>query len=157
MGSTTNFITRMTFIGSWDLRRIVSRLRTRLVGASGFWFQRRSISSRLTISYVDAVMTISKGTLFPMCGVSLVFNWNLIGPAMYFGLMGDGRDDDMWAGWCAKQGEQPLCELEGVQLHLLARKDDPFLPIGFAPERVHKCGQMLPPALQPGQGETKPS
>ncbi len=36
----------------------------------------------------------------------------LIGPAMYFGLMGDGqplgRYDDMWAGWCSKvQLENP--------------------------------------------------
>jgi hypothetical protein len=41
-----------------------------------------------------------------MCGMNLAFNRELIGPAMYFGLMGDGqpigRYDDMWAGWCAK-------------------------------------------------------
>lgn len=51
-------------------------------------------------------MTIPKGTLFPMCGMNLAFNRELIGPAMYFGLMGDGqpigRYDDMWAGWCIK-------------------------------------------------------
>ncbi|KAH9770025.1 UDP-arabinopyranose mutase [Citrus sinensis] len=56
--------------------------------------------------YVDAVMTIPKGSLFPMCGMNLAFDRELIGPAMYFGLMGDGqpigRYDDMWAGWCAK-------------------------------------------------------
>ncbi|KAF3608027.1 hypothetical protein DY000_02051649 [Brassica cretica] len=56
--------------------------------------------------YVDAVMTIPKGTLFPMCGMNLAFDRDLIGPAMYFGLMGDGqpigRYDDMWAGWCVK-------------------------------------------------------
>ncbi|KAL6584283.1 hypothetical protein OROMI_003572 [Orobanche minor] len=56
--------------------------------------------------YVDAVLTIPKGTLFPMCGMNLGFNRELIGPAMYFGLMGDGqpigRYDDMWAGWCTK-------------------------------------------------------
>ncbi|CAI5976079.1 unnamed protein product [Closterium sp. NIES-65] len=58
--------------------------------------------------YVDAVMTIPKGTLFPMCGMNLAFDRELIGPAMYFGLMGDGqpigRYDDMWAGWCIKTG-----------------------------------------------------
>jgi reversibly glycosylated polypeptide/UDP-arabinopyranose mutase len=41
-----------------------------------------------------------------MCGMNLAFNRELIGPAMYFGLMGEGypwgRYDDMWAGWCAK-------------------------------------------------------
>ncbi|KAG4111038.1 hypothetical protein ERO13_D13G083700v2 [Gossypium hirsutum] len=56
--------------------------------------------------YVDAVMTVPKGTLFPMCGMNLAFDRELIGPAMYFGLMGDrqpiGRYDDMWAGWCMK-------------------------------------------------------
>ncbi|KAH7532779.1 hypothetical protein FEM48_Zijuj04G0058200 [Ziziphus jujuba var. spinosa] len=56
--------------------------------------------------YVDVVLTIPKGTLFPMCGMNLAFDRDLIGPAMYFGLMGDGqpigRYDDMWAGWCIK-------------------------------------------------------
>lgn len=56
--------------------------------------------------YVDAVLTVPKGTLFPMCGMNLAFDRELIGPAMYFGLMGDGqpigRYDDMWAGWCMK-------------------------------------------------------
>ena len=41
-----------------------------------------------------------------MCGMNLAFDRELIGPAMYFGLMGDGqplgRYDDMWAGWCSK-------------------------------------------------------
>ena len=58
------------------------------------------------LRYVDAVMTVPKGTLFPMCGMNLAFDRELIGPAMYFGLMGDGqpigRYDDMWAGWCMK-------------------------------------------------------
>ncbi|XP_070667645.1 probable UDP-arabinopyranose mutase 1 [Malus domestica] len=74
----------------------------------GFLVSRKSTSSpSMTIAlYVDAVMTIPRGTLFPMCGMNLAFNRELIGPAMYFGLMGDGqplgRYDDMWAGWCAK-------------------------------------------------------
>lgn len=62
--------------------------------------------SYLLFRYVDAVLTIPKGTLFPMCGMNLAFDRTLIGPAMYFGLMGDGqpigRYDDMWAGWCVK-------------------------------------------------------
>ncbi|KAK4350671.1 hypothetical protein RND71_029984 [Anisodus tanguticus] len=57
-------------------------------------------------TYVDAVMTIPKGTLYPMCAMNLAFNRELVGPAMYFGIMGDGqpigRYDDMWAGWCSK-------------------------------------------------------
>ncbi|KAE8710165.1 Alpha-1,4-glucan-protein synthase 1 [Hibiscus syriacus] len=47
-----------------------------------------------------------KGTLFPMCGMNLALDRELIGPAMYFGLMRDGqpigRYDNMWAGWCMK-------------------------------------------------------
>ncbi len=56
-----------------------------------------------------------QGTLFPMCGMNLAFNRELIGPAMYFGLMGDGqplgRYDDMWAGWCSK-----VCPTEAIFL-----------------------------------------
>ncbi|CAF2102575.1 hypothetical protein HID58_019902 [Brassica napus] len=69
-------------------------------------FRKVYLSIQLPILYVDAVMTIPKGTLFPMCGMNLAFDRELIGPAMYFGLMGDGqpigRYDDMWAGWCVK-------------------------------------------------------
>jgi Reversibly glycosylated polypeptide len=65
--------------------------------------------------YVDAVMTVPKGTLFPMCGMNLAFDRELIGPAMYFGLMGDGqpigRYDDMWAGWCMKVSQISLLPL----------------------------------------------
>lgn len=56
----------------------------------------------LNTRYVDAVRTIPKGTFFPMCGMNLAFNRELIGPAMYFGLMGYGQPVgcyyDMWAG-----------------------------------------------------------
>ncbi len=34
---------------------------------------------------------LSQGTLFPMCGMNLAFDRELIGPAMYFGLMGEGQ------------------------------------------------------------------
>ena len=55
---------------------------------------------------VCAAGAAAQGSLYPMCGMNLAFNRELIGPAMYFGLMGDGqplgRYDDMWAGWCSK-------------------------------------------------------
>lgn len=55
---------------------------------------------------VELVSTIPKNIMYSMCGMNLAFNRKLIGPAMYFGLMGDGypwgRYDDMWAGWCSK-------------------------------------------------------
>lgn len=58
------------------------------------------------VRYVDAVLTVPTRTLYPMCGMNLAFDRAAIGPAMYFGLMGDGapwgRYDDMWAGWCSK-------------------------------------------------------
>lgn len=70
------------------------------------WLALLRFSLQIFFRYVDAVLTIPKGTLFPMCGMNLGFNRELIGPAMYFGLMGDGqpigRYDDMWAGWCVK-------------------------------------------------------
>ena len=57
-----------------------------------------------------------QGTLFPMCGMNLAFDRTLIGPAMYFGLMGHGqpigRYDDMWAGWCAKVIAGPRLSLD---------------------------------------------
>lgn len=69
-------------------------------------------------------MTIPKGTLFPMCGMNLAFNRELIGPAMYFGLMGDGqpvgRYDDMWAGWCMKVC--PQCILYLRKAHSLGKE-----------------------------------
>ena len=33
----------------------------------------------------------AQGTLFPMCGMNLAFDRDAIGPAMYFGLMGEGQ------------------------------------------------------------------
>lgn len=58
--------------------------------------------------YVDAVLTVPKGAFFPMSGMNLAFNRELIGQAMYFGLTDDSqpnvRYDDMWAAWCVKVG-----------------------------------------------------
>ncbi|KAH9705454.1 hypothetical protein KPL70_011880 [Citrus sinensis] len=79
--------------------------------------------------YVDAVMTIPKGSLFPMCAMNLAFNRELIGPAIYFALMGNGqpigRYDDMWAG-CSPKG-------------------------------MHNCIEMPHRALQAGQGKVRAS
>eukprot|EP00983_Pelagomonas_calceolata_P080967 1155364-Pelagomonas_calceolata.AAC.2 len=54
----------------------------------------------------EASLKSLRGTLYPMCGMNLAFDREAIGPAMYFGLMGEGqpigRYDDMWAGWCSK-------------------------------------------------------
>eukprot|EP00877_Chromochloris_zofingiensis_P013161 jgi/Chrzof1/8099/UNPLg00144.t1 len=57
--------------------------------------------------YVDAVQTIPKDTLYPMCGMNLAFDRQAIGAAMYFGLQGQGYPlgpfDDMFAGWISKK------------------------------------------------------
>ncbi|XBJ00222.1 hypothetical protein VPH35_020160 [Triticum aestivum] len=75
-----------------------------------------------------------------MCGMNLVFDRELIGPPIYFGLMGDGqpigRYDDMWPTgdlrppWARSQDGQPVREPQGVQGHrghhplLLGREAD---------------------------------
>jgi len=55
---------------------------------------------------VDAVVTIPKGTFYPMCSMNVAFNRKLIGAAFMQGLMGVGqpwaRYDDMFAGWASK-------------------------------------------------------
>jgi len=57
-----------------------------------------------------------------MCGMNLAFDRELIGPAMYFGLMGDGqpigRYDDMWAGWCTKVSHSLLSLFLFIKQHL---------------------------------------
>lgn len=55
---------------------------------------------------VPVVQTVPRGALYSMCGMNVAFDRKLVGPAMYFGLMGAGqpwgRYDDLWAGWCSK-------------------------------------------------------
>jgi reversibly glycosylated polypeptide / UDP-arabinopyranose mutase len=55
---------------------------------------------------VPVVQTVPRGAQYSMCGMNVAFDRDLIGPAMYFGLMGQGqpwgRYDDLWAGWCSK-------------------------------------------------------
>ncbi|KAG6746189.1 hypothetical protein POTOM_050712 [Populus tomentosa] len=52
--------------------------------------------------YVDAVLTIPKGTLFPTCGMNLAFDRELIGPAIYLiwthGLAGVPRNTRSYTG-----------------------------------------------------------
>mmetsp|Transcript_18772 Transcript_18772/g.52283 ORF Transcript_18772/g.52283 Transcript_18772/m.52283 type:complete len:351 (+) Transcript_18772:211-1263(+) len=56
--------------------------------------------------YVDAVLTVPKGSLFPMSGRNVAFDRKLIGVAMYFALPGKDTTSfiypDMWAGWVVK-------------------------------------------------------
>eukprot|EP00253_Pinus_taeda_P008658 PITA_08658 len=62
--------------------------------------------------YVDAVMTVPNGALFPMSGINIAFDREIIGPAMFSGL-GSSRSgktalswhstlEDIWCGFCCK-------------------------------------------------------
>lgn len=55
---------------------------------------------------ISIVQTVPRRALYSMCGMNLAFDRQILGPAMYFGLMGAGqpwgRYDDLWAGWCSK-------------------------------------------------------
>nr|DAD42903.1 TPA_asm: hypothetical protein HUJ06_001133 [Nelumbo nucifera] len=104
--------------------------------------------------YVDAVLTVPKGTLFPMCGMNLAFNRDMIGPAMYFGLMGDGqpigRYDDMWAGWCTKECTTvQMCyvELSKQVKAKLAELDPYFAKLADAMVTwIEAWDELIPPA-----------
>ncbi|KAI5058836.1 hypothetical protein GOP47_0027006 [Adiantum capillus-veneris] len=59
-------------------------------------------------TYVDAVLTVPKGSLFPMSSINLAFDRKCVGVVMFFGLQslsGSSRYasfDDIWAGLCCK-------------------------------------------------------
>ncbi|XP_031480302.1 probable UDP-arabinopyranose mutase 5 [Nymphaea colorata] len=57
----------------------------------------------------DAVITVPKGTMFALSGVNVAFNRELIGPALFSGLVlaGEGKVrhktmEDIWCGMCVK-------------------------------------------------------
>ncbi|KAL1218811.1 putative UDP-arabinopyranose mutase 4 [Cardamine amara subsp. amara] len=100
--------------------------------------------------YVDAVMTIPKGVLYPMCGMNLAFNRELIGPAMYFSLMGEGqpisRYDDMWAGWATKV----VCDhlgfgvKTGLPYLWHSKASNPFVNLKKEHSGIHWQEEMIP-------------
>ncbi|XP_031479127.1 probable UDP-arabinopyranose mutase 5 [Nymphaea colorata] len=58
---------------------------------------------------VDAVVTVPKGTMLTLSGVNVAFDWELIGPALFSGLIlaGEGKVrhetvEDLWCGMCVK-------------------------------------------------------
>lgn len=53
-------------------------------------------------------MSAPQGTLFPMCGMNLAFDREAIGPAMYFGLMGEGQP------WGRYDGERGVGAAQGM-------------------------------------------
>lgn len=100
--------------------------------------------------YVDAVMTIPKGTLFPMCGMNLAFDREAIGPAMYFGLMGEGqpwgRYDDMWAGWCVKviADHLGLGVKTGLPYIFHSKASDPFVNLRKEYKGIYWQEKIIP-------------
>lgn len=74
-----------------------------------------------------------------MCGMNLAFDRTLIGPAMYFGLMGEGqpigRYDDMWAGWCSK-----------VSVYLEGGRRGMLTVLEIAPQHAHH-NTLSPPQV----------
>ncbi|CAL9201878.1 unnamed protein product [Musa hybrid cultivar] len=130
--------------------------------------------------YVDAVLTIPKGTLFPMCGINLAFDPELIGPAMYFGLMGDGQPighyHDMSAGWCTKvicdhlglrvetglpyiwhsKASNPFVNLKKEYNGIFWQEElIPFLPDRHPSEGVHHFPEMLHRTVKAGEGQAQ--
>ena len=108
--------------------------------------------------YVDAVVTVPHGVLYPMCSMNVAFDRELIGAAFMQGLMGDGqpwaRYDDMFAGWASKVVIDHIgagvksgapCE-HGVSLIL--RRSLPLLIRPMCPHR-HPARQGAEPFRQP--------
>lgn len=84
-----------------------------------------------------------QGTLFPMCGMNLAFDREAIGPAMYFGLMGEGqpwgRYDGEWAapvlaGCAGAARHRPVCDANNATWLPMA-----FLPPGAAIPVCNAC------------------
>jgi hypothetical protein len=73
--------------------------------------------------------------------MNLAFDRSLIGPAMYFGLQGEGqpigRYDDMWAGWCTKVG---VCTCRAVRARLGAHPRVCACVCAFGLRRSLNCG-----------------
>jgi reversibly glycosylated polypeptide/UDP-arabinopyranose mutase len=80
----------------------------------GLWFEHPDLDAITqsenpdlrVIAEVPIVQTVPRGVPYSMCGMNLAFDRQLVGPSLYFGLMGEGqpwgRYDDLWAGWCSK-------------------------------------------------------
>ncbi|CAN6447514.1 unnamed protein product [Victoria cruziana] len=66
-------------------------------------------SGKLGDRLVDAVVTVPRGTMLPLSGVNVAFDRELIGPALFSGLVlgGEGKVrhetvEDLWCGLCMK-------------------------------------------------------
>lgn len=98
-------------------------------------------------TYVDTVLTVPQGCLFPMSSINLAFDRKIVGVAMFFGLQilsGSSRYesfDDIWAGLCCKV----ICDHLGYGvksgLPYIWRNDS-------AKEKVIESLQHVPEGLQ---------
>lgn len=46
--------------------------------------------AKITTRMPDCVCTVPRGTMFSCCGMNVAFDRELVGPSMYFGIMGHG-------------------------------------------------------------------
>ncbi|OVA01667.1 Reversibly glycosylated polypeptide family [Macleaya cordata] len=67
------------------------------------------IPEKRNTRYVDAVLTVPKGTSMPMSGINVAFDREILGPAWVPGLRLEGEGkvrwetmEDIWCGMCAK-------------------------------------------------------
>ncbi|KAE8686094.1 Phenylalanine--tRNA ligase [Hibiscus syriacus] len=109
--------------------------------------------------HVDAVLSIPKSTLFPMCGMNLAFYRHLIGPAMYFGLMGEdhqpiGRYDDI-CGLAGASSREPK-EYKGIywQFEIIPFFQQVVLPKDYT--TVQKCYVELSKQIKEKLGKIDP-
>lgn len=123
----------------------------------GLWLNRLDFDASTQIvnpdlrnrTYVDTVITIPKGCLFPMSSSNLAFNRKRVGVAMYFGfpiLSGSNRYesfDDTWAGLCCKA----ICDHLGYGvksgLPYVWRNDSVDGTLTKSLEHVHESVQWL--------------
>ncbi|CAD6223149.1 unnamed protein product [Miscanthus lutarioriparius] len=98
----------------------------------GLWLNIRDYDA--PTHFVKPLREKHQGTLFPMCGMNLAFDRELIGPAMYFGLMGDGHLL-VATMICGQDGAQRYIPLSPSYLHsvmpISATKTIPWPTIGF--------------------------
>eukprot|EP00249_Psilotum_nudum_P025212 c29473_g1_i1 orf=195-1253(+) len=107
-------------------------------------------------NFVDAVLTVPRASLFPMSGINIAFDKEIIGKAMFFGLvkLTGGNPffsrydnlDDIWAGLCCKI----ICDHLGygvkTGLPYVWRKDtgSPMLSLQRENKGVHLLEHIIP-------------
>lgn len=82
--------------------------RARQAGRAAAHGAARPAGRRTAVIHNLLPAVLLQGTLFPMCGMNLAFDREAIGPAMYFGLMGEGQP------WGRYDGERGVGAAKGM-------------------------------------------